>query len=338
MPIDPRFYASEGAVTLKRWAELGDAELIGDPNVEVTGIASASDAAPGEVCFFEGRMKDMSSISAASSACLIKPELAEHLPDGVAGLVHEYPRLVHAEVSETLFQRLRLDAGAPPIHPMAAVDDTVVMEPGVVIGAGASIGEGARLGAYCVIGPGVQIGRGCDIGAHTSVQCALIGDHVKLAAGVRVGETGFGVIGGPYGAEDQPHFGRVILQDHVTVGANTTIDRGVFGDTVVGERSRMDNLCQIAHNVQIGRSVVIAAYGGISGSVTIGDGAQLGGRAGVADHVRIGVGSLLAAGSGVFRDIPDGETWGGTPARPIRDYMRETAWVAKATRERKSKP
>ncbi|MEL6957090.1 MAG: UDP-3-O-(3-hydroxymyristoyl)glucosamine N-acyltransferase, partial [Pseudomonadota bacterium] len=102
-----------------------------------------------------------------------------------------------------------------------------------------------------------------------------------------------------------------------------------------GERTKIDNLCHIGHNVVVGRSVAIAAYGGISGSCWIGDGARLGGRAGVADHVRIGVGSSLAAGAGVFRDIPDGETWGGTPARPLRDYMREIAWLSKQTKKRK---
>ena len=337
MAIDPRFYASPGAVTLGRWAELGGAELIGDAEHVVTGVAASSDAGRGDVCFYEARKPEPDAISEEAGACFVKPEVADYVPEGVARLICDTPRLTHARVAETLFQRRRIEHGQPAIHPEASVHEDALVEPGVVVCAGAAIGEGTRLGAYSVIGPGVQVGRNCDVGAHSSLQCALIGDHVKLAAGVRIGETGFGVIGGPSGAEDQPHFGRVILQDHVTIGANSTVDRGVFDDTVVGERTKIDNLCQIAHNVQLGRSVVVAAFGGISGSCVIGDGAQLGGRAGVADHVNIGTGATLAAGSGVFRDIPAGAVWGGTPARPIREYMRETAWLSKSVRERRPK-
>jgi UDP-3-O-[3-hydroxymyristoyl] glucosamine N-acyltransferase len=141
---------------------------------------------------------------------------------------------------------------------------------------------------------------------------------------------------GPKGAEDAPHYGRVILQDHVTVGANSCIDRGVFDDTIVGERTKIDNLCQIAHNVVLGRSVLVAAFGGISGSVQVGDGAMLGGRVGIADHVKVGEGVSLAASAGLFRDIEAGETWGGTPAKPIRQWMREVAWLQKNANPKKT--
>jgi UDP-3-O-[3-hydroxymyristoyl] glucosamine N-acyltransferase len=163
----------------------------------------------------------------------------------------------------------------------------------------------------------------------------LLGDHVTLLAGARIGEAGFGVMAGPAGSEDAPHYGRVILQDHVTVGANACIDRGVFGDTIIGERTKIDNLCQIAHNVVLGRSVIVAAFGGISGSVRVGDGSMLGGRVGIADHVTVGEGVSLAASAGLFRDVGPGETWGGTPAKPIRQWMREVAWLNKQTAPRK---
>ncbi len=136
---------------------------------------------------------------------------------------------------------------------------------------------------------------------------------------------------GPEGAEDAPQYGRVILQDHVTVGANSCIDRGAFDDTIIGEHTKIDNLCQIAHNVVTGRSVLMASFAGISGSVTIGDGTMLGGRVGIADHVKIGEGAQIAASAGVFREIPSGETWGGTPAKPIRQWMKEVAWLQKQT-------
>jgi UDP-3-O-[3-hydroxymyristoyl] glucosamine N-acyltransferase len=221
------------------------------------------------------------------------------------------------------------------LSPSAKIHPGAELGAGVVVGAGAAIGEGTVICPNAVIGPGVQIGRNGFIGAGASLHCALVGDHVTLLAGARIGEAGFGVTPGPSGLEDAPHFGRVILQDHVTIGANTCIDRGVFADTIVGERTKIDNLCQIAHNVVLGRSVIMAAFGGISGSVRIGDGSMLGGQVGIADHVKVGAGVRLAGAAGVLRDVPDGETWGGTPAKPIRQWMREVAWLAKQASAKK---
>jgi UDP-3-O-[3-hydroxymyristoyl] glucosamine N-acyltransferase len=178
-----------------------------------------------------------------------------------------------------------------------------------------------------VIGPGVTIGRRTRIGAGASIAFALIGDDVKILAGAVIGEDGFGVAGDASGPVDVPHLGRVVIQDRVTVGANSTIDRGAFDDTVIGEDAKIDNLCHIAHNCIIGRGVLIAAFAGISGSTTIGDGATLAGRVGVADHRKIGAGATLAGASAVMQDVPPGEIWMGYPAKPMRKFLREVAWL-----------
>ena len=127
----------------------------------------------------------------------------------------------------------------------------------------------------------------------------------------------------------------MIIQDHVTIGSNTCIDRGAFDDTMIGERTKIDNLVQIAHNVIVGRNVMIASFTGISGTSTIGDGVAMGGRVGIKDHVHIGAGAKIAASAGIMRDIPAGETWGGIPAKPLRQYFREVSWLEKQVAAKK---
>jgi UDP-3-O-[3-hydroxymyristoyl] glucosamine N-acyltransferase len=181
-----------------------------------------------------------------------------------------------------------------------------------------------------VIGPGVAIGRDCRIGANSSIMVALVGDRVIILGNASIGQAGFGVAASSAGALDLPQLGRVILQDDVTIGACTCIDRGAHADTVVGQFTKIDNLVQIAHNVVIGRNCALAAQTGLSGSVIVGDGVQFGGKAGVGDHLTLHDGARLAAGALAMRDIPPRETWCGVPARPIRRFMRELAWVSQA--------
>lgn len=335
MTVDTRFYASLGALTLESAAALTGAEIAGDPLKEITGVAAADRARKGEIAFLEGDGAQ-ASLSAELDVVIVSSAARARVPEGVACLVSRHPRYAHGLISRALFQARHLQPQGPElISPAARIHPQAVIGPGVVIGAGAAIGEATVIRPNAVIGPGVQIGRHCSIGAGASVHCALVGDHVTLLSGARLGETGFGVTPGPQGLEDAPHFGRVIVQDHVSIGANTCIDRGVFGDTIIGERTKIDNLCQIAHNVVLGRGVIVAAFGGISGSVRVGDGSMLGGRVGIADHVTLGEGVSLAASAGLFRDVAAGETWGGTPAKPIRQWMREVAWLNKQSNPKK---
>ena len=337
MTVDPRFYAPMGALTLGKVAELTGAALEGDGSAHVTGVASAANAREGDLVFLDGDGKAAPAVAPEASLFVTNEANLKHVPEGASTLVTRLPRYAHSVAALAMFRLRQLDwTGDARISPDAILHDGVAVSPGAVIGPGATVGEDSWIGPNAVIGPGVQIGRNCRIGAGASVFCALIGDHVTLLAGARVGENGFGVLAAPDGQRDAPHFGRAILQDHVTVGANTCIDRGVFEDTILGERTKIDNLCQIAHNVVLGRSVIVAAFGGISGSVRVGNHSMLGGRVGIADHVNVGEGVSLAAASGLFRDVEDGETWGGTPAKPIRHWMREVAWLQKQANPKKS--
>jgi UDP-3-O-[3-hydroxymyristoyl] glucosamine N-acyltransferase len=290
-------------------------------------VAVLAHAGPEHVTFLTDRKHATALATGRAGASFLPPALAELAPEGCAVLTAANPQAAYALAAQRLHRPRSF--GAHAVAPDAVLEDGVALGPGVVVGPAAQIGRGTRIGANTVIGPGVAIGRDCEIAANVTIGFALVGDRVRIAAGAVIGEPGFGATAGARGLIDIPQLGRVIIQDGVSIGANTTIDRGAFDDTVIGENTKIDNLVQIAHNVRVGRNCVMAAHTGISGSVTIGDGAQFGGRAGVADHVTIGAGARVGAAAGVMKDIPDGETWGGMPARPIRHWLKETAWLAR---------
>ena len=200
--------------------------------------------------------------------------------------------------------------------------------PGDGVGPGAEIGSGSVIGPGAAIGPGVCIGRDSAIGAGATRTNAVVGNRVIVHPGARIGQDGFGFAMGATHLK-VPQVGRVIVQDDVEIGANTTIDRGASRDTVIGEGTKIDNLVQIAHNVVIGRHCVIVSGVGISGSTTLEDYVVLGGQVGVVGHLRIGRGAQIAGSSNVNRDVPPGSRWGGTPATPVRAWFRELTTLAR---------
>jgi UDP-3-O-[3-hydroxymyristoyl] glucosamine N-acyltransferase len=209
------------------------------------------------------------------------------------------------------------------VHRSARLEEGVTVEPGAVIGAEASIGRGTTIAAGSVIGYRVYVGRDCYIGPNATLTHALIGNRVTIHAGASIGQDGFGFAMGRAGHQKVPQIGRVIIQDDVEIGANTTIDRGALRDTVIGEGTKIDNLVQIGHNVVVGRHCIIVAQTGISGSAELGDFVALGGQVGVVGHVKIGTGAQIAGSSNVRGDVPPGVRWGGTPAKPTRLWFRE---------------
>ena len=218
---------------------------------------------------------------------------------------------------------------ATSIHPSARLEPGAIVEPGAVVGPEARSGSGTTIAAGSVIGYRVHVGRDCYIGPNASVTHALVGNHVTIHAGVAIGQDGFGFAMGRAGHLKVPQIGRVIIQDDVEIGANTTIDRGALRDTVIGEGTKIDNLVQIGHNVVIGRHCIIVAQTGISGSAELGDFVALGGQVGVVGHVKIGAGAQIAASSNVRGDVPPGVSWGGTPAKPMRLWFRELTLLQK---------
>ncbi|MBS0384724.1 MAG: UDP-3-O-(3-hydroxymyristoyl)glucosamine N-acyltransferase [Proteobacteria bacterium] len=322
--IDQRFYEALGPLTVRALAP--GADVGGDQDRMVRSAAPAERAGDGDICYYAPR--GSKPLATAPAACIIQPALAHLAANAGALVLSENPRATFARIVPALI-RPRAFVGDAAIHPSARIEEGAQLCPGVVVGADAFIGAGAFLGPNSVIGPGVAIGRRTRIGACVSIAFALIGDDVSILSGAVIGEQGFGIAGDASGPIDVPHLGRVVIQDRVTIGANTTIDRGVFDDTTIAEGAKIDNLCQIAHNVSIGRGAILAAFAGISGSVQIGDAATLAGRVGVGDHRKIGAGATLAGAAAVGDDVPPGEVWMGYPAKPIRTFLREVRWVAR---------
>jgi UDP-3-O-[3-hydroxymyristoyl] glucosamine N-acyltransferase len=333
---DARFFESRGPLSLGELAVLTGATLLdadrADLAIEIAAPLGRANAASVSYLVDRKLLPDLAGTHAG--ACFVSAAHAEAGPSGCAMLVTAEPQAAYARAAAHLHVPRVHPPSAPAIHSDAELETGVVVGHGVVIGPGAKIGAGSQIGAHTVIGPGVAIGRDCFIGANVSIGFALIGDRVRILSGSAIGEAGFGVAASAAGAIDAPQLGRAILQDGVTIGACSCVDRGAWDDTVIGENTKIDNLVQIAHNVRIGRNCVLAAQTGIAGSTIIGDNAQFGGKAGTGDHLVIGDRIRLAAGALTMRDIPAGETWCGVPAKPIRKFMREIAWLARKAEAR----
>ena len=337
---DKRFFSVSGPFTLRELAETAAAETGGafDPEAEIADVAALDSAGPDDISFLDNKHYVDAFTQSKARACVVQPEYAAKAPPGMALLMTPDPYRAFAKIASLFYPVAAPVAGIAPsavVDPTAKIGVDCRIEANAVIGAGAEIGAGTIIGPTAVVGAGVVVGSDCSIGAGVTLAYCLLGNNVILHPGVRVGQDGFGFALGAGGHLKVPQLGRVIIEDDVEIGANTTVDRGAGPDTVIGAGTKIDNLVQIAHNVRVGRGCVIVSHVGISGSTKVGDFVMIGGQAGLTGHLSIGSGARIAAQSGVMRDVDPGATVCGSPAIPAREYWRQVTMVAGLGKKRK---
>lgn len=342
---DPRFHQRSDPKTLKELADIAGAELVdtGAADQVITDVGTLDSAGPDEISFLDNIRYKEGFFQSKAGACIVSKSFADKELDGGKAanlplLLSASPYKSYALIAQAFYPK---DAKAAYISDKAYVDpesdigEGCHIAAGVYVGKGACIGNGTYIEPNSVIQNNVSIGQNCHIGSNATITHALIGDGVTIYAGVRIGQDGFGFAIDPAGHVKVPQLGRVIIEDRVEIGANTTIDRGAGPDTIIGQGTWIDNLVQIAHNVQIGRGCVLVAQSGIAGSSVMEDYSVIAAQAGVAGHLKVGTGARIGAKAGVMRNVPAGSEQLGSPAIPAREFMKQVASLKRLTKQSK---
>ncbi len=341
--VDVRFHNFSGALPIDQLLEkAGFSELVPNSdlsNIKIFGANELQSAKPNEISLAASK-KYAKQLAITKAACVIVHEtVASDVPQGSLAIIAKDPHLVFVKILNILYpqgayERIKRAKNAKG---KKQVEKNVFIAEGAVLGENVEIGEGTYIGANAYIGDGVTIGRNCLIEDSCSIICSYIGDEVVIQSGARIGYEGFGWLDIAKSNIKIPQLGRVIIQDKVEIGANTTIDRGALGDTIIGEGTKIDNLVQIGHNCQIGRYCLIAATCGISGSTIIEDNCLLGGGAGTAGHLTIGAGTMVHGRSAVIKNWPKNSRIAGVPAQNFREYLRELAMLKRLLKKNRGK-
>ncbi len=310
--------------TVESIASLLNGNIEGDGSLSLTGFAMASDAGEGHLTFAENEVYFEKALESGAAAVLVAGD--EFQSDRKTLIRVKNARVAFAKAVAVFFPEPELPAG---IHPSAVVDESAKVDPTAhigpqcVIAAGVTIGAGAVLHGLVSVGLGSSIGEGTQLFPNTSIYArSEIGKNVRIHSGSVIGSDGFGYVWDGAQHLKVPQIGNVIIGDNVEIGANVSIDRGALGPTIIGAGAKIDNLVQIAHNVEVGPGCIIVSQAGVAGSTKLGHHTTLAGQVGIAGHLKIGNQVTVAAQSGVMHDIPDGETWFGSPACPDKQMKR----------------
>lgn len=328
--VDKRFYQTSDDSSLKELLiKAGLKDLVpvsGNIDLQISGANELENALPSEISLGANR-KYLKALKQTQAGCVIVHKaIAQSVPKGTVAIIANDPHLAFVKILNEIYlqgtalYKLRQKNIIEP-----KLEKNVIVSKGVIFGSNVEIGEGSYIGANVSIGNGVAIGRNCIIEANVSIEYAYLGDEVHIHSGARIGSEGFGWLDIAQSNIKIPQLGRVIIQDKVEIGANSTIDRGALGDTTIGEGTKIDNLVQIGHNCQIGSYCLIAATSGISGSTIIGNNCLLGGGVGTSGHISIGAKSIVHGRAAVTKDWPEGSRIIGAPAQETKSFWREMA-------------
>ncbi|MGE5152867.1 MAG: UDP-3-O-(3-hydroxymyristoyl)glucosamine N-acyltransferase [Bdellovibrio bacteriovorus] len=306
-------------------ARLGLAPLSDEP-LAIRGVSTLELAGETDLCFAEG-VEQADAVEGSRAGAVLVPETFPALAGPLLIRVAD-PRRGFFAIAECFVPPSEIRG----IHPSAVIDRGAVLGEDVAVGAYAVIAAGTRIGDRCVIGPGcyvgpgVSMGNGCVIEANVTLhRDSTLGERCVVHSGTVIGGDGFGFAWDGRGHRKIPQLGRVLIEDDVDIGCNCCVDRATLGVTRIRRGVRIDNLVQVAHNTDIGEHVILVSQSGVAGSSSIGSGALIAGQVAVSDHVKVGAGARIGGQSGVTKDVPAGASVFGTPARPIKDTLRELA-------------
>ena len=338
--VDTRFHNFTGPTQLSALlAAIGlpADTLTGDPLI--SGVEELHVAGPDHIALAGQRQYRDALHLTGAGVVIVSQDLLAEVPAGSIGIVAKNPHLAFVDIIERLYPqstRGPLVALLGPHDSLPYTENDVRLAPGVILGPGVEIGRGSVIGPNTVIGAGVTIGRNAIIGSNCSIECAHLGNNVVLHAGARIGTEGFGWLEHGINNRKIPQLGRVILQDRVEIGANSAVDRGALGDTVIGEGTKIDNLVQIGHNCRIGRNCLIAGTTGIAGSTVLEDSVVVGAGCMTSGHLTIGFGSILAARTLVTKDVAPRSQMAGQPGVDIHQWRREVASLRRLSKRTES--
>ncbi|PLX29979.1 MAG: UDP-3-O-(3-hydroxymyristoyl)glucosamine N-acyltransferase [Alphaproteobacteria bacterium] len=333
--VDQRFFPLVKKMRLSTIGETFNLRVSGDESLEIEDVAGFETATAGSITFYDAKRLKNKTGHTKASACFARPDQADMLAGYPGAIVWtDYPYKHFAQLANILFSGWDVPFDGATQLKQTDLDPSIKIGQNCVIAADVSIGPNTCIGNHVTIGPGVRIGSSCRLHDHVSIQASTLGDDVVIWNGTAIGQAGFGFVMDQNVPVDMPQLGRVIIESNISIGANTTVDRGALTDTVIGQGTRIDNLVQIAHGVKIGKGCVIVSQVGISGGVHIGNYVVMGGQVGVTDNVTIGDGVKIAAQSGVHRSIEANQIMGGSPIMPILQWHRQSAFLTRLSSKR----
>ncbi|MGH9498643.1 MAG: UDP-3-O-(3-hydroxymyristoyl)glucosamine N-acyltransferase [Terriglobales bacterium] len=325
----------------KEVADFLHARLLGDSSVRLKGISSVATASPGDLVFVEDE-KYLASAMQSNASAVITGDFAEGKASAKPLLIHSQPRLGFARAAQLFRPASEPKPGvhlSAVVHASAKLGSGVTVAERAVIGEGVTIGDSAKIGAGCVIGAAASLGRDCDLYPNVTIYPGVrLGDRVIVHSGAVLGSDGFGYVRDHATGRHEkfPQIGRLEIEDDVEIGANSTIDRGALEVTRIGRGTKIDNLVHVGHNCQIAEDVIIAAQTGLSGSITIEKNVVLGGQVGIGEHARLEEGVMLGGQGGVLPNKVlrgNGIAFWGTPAQPVREYLKQLAALARLAKK-----